>query len=621
MHRRRWEVYAASFGVVVLVLGGLFALAPKAQAGSAWGDSGATSGGGSGTGYYTSHGFGWELFDTSSGGPSGGFKTGNWGNISATCSGLGDNRVWVHVVRNTSGQEKSFTYQGASYNRDRPTSGLDPYDYNSSGAYIGKGPAAYNQSVINIVSVVHGHYLEANPSGSGWGVSVGWFCWSDNPPWTVSVSSQADKAYAEPGELITWTHKITNNGPSKTNKSITYQYQNTGNLPAGSGGNWTFGSGSGSGASSTQTSTYVVAASDFGKQICRLTSASPGANTGGTATSASSCVTIGKKPKVQIHGSDLILGRAFSNGGGSQLSSANTSISQLNPQGGANPPNNVFGSWVEYGIFATKTITGLGSGSAFAGGSKSSSTCSYSTLTFFNAATTSSSIPAPSCTASTSVGGYSTGRTIPDIAADFPVGTGTATYDDNIATPQGLYTSDASADPITVGAGGTKNIAKGEWVVINAPNADVTIANDIIYANPASNSSDAFHSIYDIPQMVIIAKNVYINPNVKEVDAWLIAQGSTVANTGILDTCHVSTDYTTKLTTNATQTGACDKVLQVNGPVMAQKLWLRRTGGATTNDPAEIFNLRPDAYLWAYARASTTGRVQTVYSQELPPRF
>jgi hypothetical protein len=127
-------------------------------------------------------------------------------------------------------------------------------------------------------------------------------------------------------------------------------------------------------------------------------------------------------------------------------------------------------------------------------------------------------------------------------------------------------------------------------------------------------------SVYDIPQFVIIAKNIYINANVVNVDAWLIAKGTTTAGTGVLDTCRISSDYNTPLTSNL-----CNNPLRIDGPVMAQKLWLRRTAGAgpgtQSGDPAEIFNLRPDSYLWAFARASTTGRVQTVYTQELPPRF
>ncbi|MDB5166902.1 MAG: exported protein of unknown function [Candidatus Saccharibacteria bacterium] len=607
-HRNKVRLGVATLGAVLLIFLGLFFTLTTVY--------GAQGGTGPGTGCTrtppdacTTSGTDWMKFSSASNSNPTGFQAfiknadGSrtlWSNVATKCRSTGNNKVWVFVAYYNDG---SYRFKGLNYTA---------------------GNASHYQNTQATVATVHSDYASANfhdPQWN-WGTNVAWFCWNDappNPPWSVTATTSTPNAYAEPGELITWTHKVTvDSGANKTNAKVIYQYQNGGNFPAGGGGGtagWSLPSGSSPGDPSSQTSTYLVQASDFGKQLCRTTTATPGANTGGTATSTPSCVTIGKKPKVQVHGNDLILGRAFT-GGAPQLSSANTSISSLNPQNGQNPPNNVFGSWVEYGIFATKTSlltpSGLGSGSAFSGGSKVSDACSYSLLTFVNATT---SNPKTSCNASTPIGGYATGRTIPDIASDFPIVSGTPVYDDTIATPQGLYTSDASTDPITVAAGGAKNIAKGEWIVINAPNADVTIANNVTYDN------SALQSIYDIPQMVIIAKDIYINPNVKQVDAWLIAQGSNIANTGILDTCHVSADYTTALTTNATQTGACDNVLQVNGPVMAQKLWLRRTGGATTNDPAEVFNLRPDAYMWAFARASTTGRVQTVYNQELPPRF
>jgi hypothetical protein len=276
----------------------------------------------------------------------------------------------------------------------------------------------------------------------------------------------------------------------------------------------------------------------------------------------------------------------------------------------------VYGSWVEYRIFAIGSIKGAGSGSAFADkrGLPYATLCDYSKLSFVNATT---SNPAKNCSASSSIGGYSTGRTIPNVAANFPVvANQTPVYDDADPNLQGLYTSHDTgnpvvSDPITISA---KNIVKNQWIVINAPNTDVTITGDIKYEN------GSFQSIGQIPQMVIIAKNIHIAANVGQVDAWLIAQGSKAANTGILDTCAISNDYTTKLSVNV-----CNAPLTVNGPVMAQELWLRRTGGSgfddASGDPAEVFNLRPDAYLWGYARASTSGRVQTVYTQELPPRF
>jgi hypothetical protein len=65
--------------------------------------------------------------------------------------------------------------------------------------------------------------------------------------------------------------------------------------------------------------------------------------------------------------------------------------------------------------------------------------------------------------------------------------------------------------------------------------------------------------------------------------------------------------------------------LTVNGPVIANRLLMYRTYGAEagqrSGDPAEVFNLRPDAYLWASGQQSGSGKIRTVQTTELPPRF
>ncbi|HEU4715637.1 MAG TPA: hypothetical protein VFS14_02290, partial [Candidatus Saccharimonadales bacterium] len=110
--------------------------------------------------------------------------------------------------------------------------------------------------------------------------------------------------------------------------------------------------------------------------------------------------------------------------------------------------------------------------------------------------------------------------------------------------------------------------------------------------------------------VVIIANNINIHGNVRQIDAWLVASGT-------INTCN---DFTGNLTSNK-----CNQPLAVNGPVVTNRLVLNRTAGSGTGaqsgDPAERFNLRPDAFLWAQLQASGNDKAQTVYSTELPPRF
>jgi hypothetical protein len=153
---------------------------------------------------------------------------------------------------------------------------------------------------------------------------------------------------------------------------------------------------------------------------------------------------------------------------------------------------------------------------------------------------------------------------------------------------------------------GNRTIGAGSTEIIRATGT-VTINGDIRYANNVPFGR--------IPQMVIIARDIDIRSNVTNIDAWLIATGA--GSNGRINTC---SNAPASLTSNI-----CNNQLQVNGPVIANRLDLRRTAGSGTGDasgePAEVFNLRADAYLWAYRQASAGSRAQTVFTTELPPRF
>jgi len=325
-----------------------------------------------------------------------------------------------------------------------------------------------------------------------------------------------------------------------------------------------------------------------GSRICFILSVYPRANVNGAvdsnwAHSTPKCLLIGARPKIQIWGGDLMVGG---------LVTTSNSVKNI---GGI---DRTFGSWAEYGILATGIIKGMASGSAFAGpGLTDSRVCKYSTLSFTN---TVSSVTG--CEDTNNIGGYVSTRSLPDVAASFPIISTTPNVAANLSgLPSGTYTASGN---VSLSGG---NIEKGQYVVINAPSATITIAGDINYTN------GTLQKLSDIPQVIIIANKIVINGDVTNVDAWLIAKNS--SNSGEIYTCDILGDTVDK----------CNQPLVVNGPVMTNKLYLRRTGGsgagAASGDPAEVFNLRPDAYLWAFSRAATNGRIRTVYTTELPPRL
>src|SRR5690606_36039429 len=91
-------------------------------------------------------------------------------------------------------------------------------------------------------------------AGFSWGTNVAWFCYTDNPVWNIGVSTSVSKSTAIPGDTITWTHTIRNNGPAKTNKAVTYGKKEGATIDS----TRTFASGSANGATASFTSTRTI---------------------------------------------------------------------------------------------------------------------------------------------------------------------------------------------------------------------------------------------------------------------------------------------------------------------------------------------------------------------------
>lgn len=299
------------------------------------------------------------------------------------------------------------------------------------------------------------------------------------------------------------------------------------------------------------------------------------------------CVMVVKKPKFQVLGGDLAVGKTTDSSTTSKGGNILASNSVLSGR--------TFGSWAEYGILATGGITGMASGSMFAGGSSGSSACLISKLTFANTAS--------STNCDGTLGRYSFKTPMRDVASFFPIDNLTPKLSSNInvsALASGYYTSTNSS--LTVSGGYI-----GKSVVLNMPNTDITITGNI-NANTAPLTA-----IGQLGQLVIIAKNIYIQGNVSQIDAWLIAQKGTV------NTC-IDVSESAPLSVNI-----CNQQLRVNGPVSTNRLILKRTYGSDPGGekgvPAEVFNLRADTYLWIYANSLKDNRYRSTYLIEQPPRL
>ena len=690
-------------------------LSQSAHAGGAVGGGGGATGGNGGA--QTRYGFGFYEFNTdgSNGTPIGTRSGGQtWAEIQASCRDAGAANIVAFIIQTP----------------PRPVSKSVVYNYSSSSywayfGYLGDSGAPWES--FDTARSQFGQVPAQYKGGYVFGSNVAWFCYNfQPPPWNVTPGISANKSTAAPGDTITWTHSVTNNGPS-TSAGISYGYNSDGS-PFGP-------TAIGSGGTISSNSTYVVTQNDVGNSICRATYAKPKSSSdGGIIATGSSCVSIpysyaltpsvaidrsntasvgtpvsvmpavtnsgptksqaigwqvteftvspgntapaggvsgnvpcsfftakvtsctsplnndqgntifdgsatgrvsnsstlltatsytlpdlpvgsrvcfalsvkpnsssdtnwrhstpicvvvSKSPLVHIFGGDLRVGAAFV---------GNTAVSSQITTSVTIKTGTSYGSWAEYGIAASGAITGMASGSAYSGGLVCAANCVTNTLTFAN-------------TNTPTIGNFTPKTAIPDVAALFPVTSSTPTFSKlTDANTPGVETSSGL---ITINGG---TIKKGAWLVINSPTSTVTITGDINY-DPGTLQSPS-----DIPQLVIIANQINIEGNVKNVDAWLIASGTT----GSINTCSAWKGTAVGVNDNLSS-DICSDPLVINGPVMAKKLYLRRTAGAdngpNSDNSAEVINLRPDAYLWGLARVSQSSRLTTVYETELPPRF
>jgi hypothetical protein len=536
--------------------------------------------------------------------------------------------TWTHTVSNSTGQSPNITYH--YQNRGDLGGGSGP---NNVASFSSNQTRTF-ASTYRILSSDAGKNLcratSAIPhawNDGGWTES-GAACYRVPYNYSLVPSVSTNTAgVIETGTAINVNPNVNNSGPTRsapTQWQLTKSIVLPNNTIPNSGGGISpkipcdyFGSASSncsvvsSGANTyfylgnSPLATFSDVAGDYaaGTRICFALSVQPYATSipaKGTDSqwshSVPVCMVIGKRPKVQIWGGNLLAG-----------GSVGTGTSAKNISGTVR----TFGSWDEYGIFSAGAITGMASGSAFSGpGLVSSSVCDYSTLSFTNAG-------AIACTASTTKGNYTTSGSLPDIAASFPGGVtipSNTIVANDLLGGSGVYVGNLTGN-LTLNS---SQLNPGKSIILKV-SGTVTIAGDQTYN--ADNNGAKYNFISQLPQLVIVANKIIINDSVTNVDGWLVASGTD----GIVETCNTgSLTYdlvgNQKLTTNK-----CSSLLTVNGPVIAKQLWLRRTAGsgpgAASGDPAEVFNLRADTYLWATARAISGSRIQTVYSTELPPRF
>ena len=266
----------------------------------------------------------------------------------------------------------------------------------------------------------------------------------------------------------------------------------------------------------------------------------------------------------------------------------------------AQTDQNVYGSWGEYGIISNGKVdssSGAGLSSSF-NGRLGVTPREYNKLTFAN---------------TPKFGNFSVTSSVPD---DFtlPSVRGVRGNISGSVDVNSLATGEYNAGNITLTG---SRLSVGKSIVIKS-SGTVRVSGDLLYSDSGN--------IRSLPQLVIYAKNIVIDPSVGEVNAWLITPKD-----GYVSTCGAVFNMTNWLS-NVSE-ALCGKKLRINGPIKAGHLFLRRTYGgrhasSAKNDPnmhpgtpAEIINLRADAYLWSYNNYRNTGAISTMNIRELPPRY
>jgi hypothetical protein len=320
--------------------------------------------------------------------------------------------------------------------------------------------------------------------------------------------------------------------------------------------------------------------------------------------SAATCLAVGKRPFVQVHGGDLRVGRYFS-----------TDVIEVDEDDPRDParivtsvtPKNdgyTYGSWGEYGVFSPGLVIGFGSRAGLAGGYAGSLPNAqefWSELTFANT-DDEYGLYVPNDIGQGRIPDYKAQILAGEPVVDALVGVPDIAFNGNGVT-NGLYRK--SSGNLNIDA---SVLVPGKVVYVYVPEGTVTIRGNLTY------SDGPYRDLSEIPQMVIIARRIEIQPNVAVVSAWLISDHP---EDGTVNTCN---DPASALTIQI-----CNVQLRINGPVIARNIELRRTAGAgaggASGSPAEIINLPIDAYLWSQVEGRSDSRAQTTFVTELPPYF
>lgn len=309
------------------------------------------------------------------------------------------------------------------------------------------------------------------------------------------------------------------------------------------------------------------------------------------------CVNVGIRPHVQIRSGDVMVG------------------GNIYAKGTAGDTE-TYGSWAEYGVFAGGTVSPqFGSGAQYRMGAIIRDSVGY--LTYANTPSSPERQMGTFGTIANGTGGlarYFQGmERTSNIRADAEIDLSELTAGKHV-----LY---AAGDVKVRG-----QLKENTSVILLAGDTHTVLIDGDITTPTEYDSPNDLSQLVIAPRMEGADVSINIAPTVRQVDAWLLVPS------GRIDTCNDAASRADRRVApfRGGDEGSCGGSLFVNGPVAARALLLGRTGGqdsATDGAPqqalsAEIFNLRPDAYVWMSRQMSSANtRYITTHSLDLPPRY
>ncbi|MBQ3294183.1 hypothetical protein IJG98_00440 [Candidatus Saccharibacteria bacterium] len=309
-------------------------------------------------------------------------------------------------------------------------------------------------------------------------------------------------------------------------------------------------------------------------------------NTNYTISDAT-CYNIGKYPTMQVWGGSL-----YTRGG------TNTSKTDVG--------NTTFGSWDDYLIIAKDKVKNTASGAALISGTNNFSNCNISPLTIANGTVCPNGEGDPGLSNVERVE-----RVMSGIKNRYVTGTGeyatlTETEGSSYLINRNVLNSALSYYPI---------------LLYNADDPAGSVKPVYIKQDLDIGFSTRSFKNFVIPQVIIYTPgDIYIDPGVSHIDAWLLAGGK-------IYTCANASGTNIRLTSESDK---CSGRLTVTGPVVAEEVHFDRIyggdsyddgSGSTIKEPAEIFDLNPGAYLFGANEATDDAQPITTYIHELPPRY